>query len=104
MTEIIIALVSSPSGQVTTITFWDGAPDRLVNLYRGRGVPKFGRREGSWFVFEASEKAPDLGLDPPDIRFFLCFSTPLLEAMDIDTLALSRTSRGNQKFCPTCTL
>ena len=30
-------LVSAPSGQITTITLQDGAPDRLVNLYRGRG-------------------------------------------------------------------
>ena len=32
-------LVSVPSGRVTTITLRDGAPDRLVNLYRGRGGP-----------------------------------------------------------------
>jgi len=30
-------IVSAPSGQITTITLGDGAPDRLVNLYRGRG-------------------------------------------------------------------
>jgi hypothetical protein len=32
-------LVSAPSGQITTIIYGDGAPDRLVNLYRGRGGP-----------------------------------------------------------------
>ena len=64
-------LVLAPSGQITTITLGDGAPDRLVNLYRGRGVPPVWKEVGSWFVFEASEKAPDLDLDLVDIRFFL---------------------------------
>ena len=30
-------LVSAPSGWITTITLQDGALNRLVNLYRGRG-------------------------------------------------------------------
>ena len=30
-------LVSAPSGLITTITLQDGAPNRLVKLYRGRG-------------------------------------------------------------------
>ena len=37
-------LVSAPSGQITTITLRDGAPDRLVNLYRPRPRYKFTRR------------------------------------------------------------
>ena len=53
-------LVSAPSGQITTITLVDGAPiltgDRLVNLYRGRGVPP---------VYL------DLDLDLADIRFYI---------------------------------
>ena len=32
--------------------------------------PPVWKEAGSWFVFEASEKAPDLDLDPADIRFF----------------------------------
>ena len=32
-----LVLVSAPSGWITTITLQDGALNRLVNLYRGRG-------------------------------------------------------------------
>jgi hypothetical protein len=31
--------LDSLGSQITTITYGDGAPDRLVNLYRGRGGP-----------------------------------------------------------------
>ena len=50
-------IVSAPSGQITTITLQDGAPNRLVNLYRGRGGTP-GLEGVVWF--EAPEKLLDL--------------------------------------------
>ena len=61
------SLVSAPSGQVTTTTQGDGVPNRLVNLYRGRGVPRIWKEGGGVGSVSKPQKAPDLRSDLADI-------------------------------------
>ena len=69
----VYLLVSAPSGPVPTITLQDGASDRLVNLYRGRGVPPIWKEGGIGLFLKVSRKPLDLDPDLVDIRFLLYF-------------------------------